>query len=303
MEEYRLTDIMNNAETAEHEAQSAGKVIGLYDDAVRKKLAHLKQLEDLMHPALEREEFQIWLQPKYEIDTQKIVGAETLVRWQSPELGFLMPGQFIELFEKNGFIVNFDYYMLEKTCQIQRHRLDTGRKVVPISVNQSGLHMREEGYLARMRAIVDKYQLPPGVIELELTETAFVDFETKEARDSTIGIVHALHEMGFTMSMDDFGTGYSSIAMLQTLPMDVMKIDRSLLLAAEKAPRAQEILQSVIELGQRLKMKVLCEGIETREQESLLLSLGCHIGQGFMFGRPTIADDFNDRLDKESAGA
>ncbi len=295
--EINLPELMNNAETAEREADESGNSVGIYDDRVREKLARVKRIEDLMHPALEREEFQIWLQPKYDIESQKIVGAETLVRWQSEELGFMMPGQFIELFEQNGFIVNFDYYMLEHTCQLQRQRLDQGLKVVPISVNQSGLHMREEGYLTKMQAIVDKYQLPPGVIELELTETAFVDFETKEAQGSAIDIVNALHDMGFTMSMDDFGTGYSSIAMLQTLPMDVMKIDRSLLLSAEKAPRAQEILQVVIELGQRLKMKVLCEGIETKEQEALLLSLGCHIGQGFLFGKPVVDTEFCVRLD------
>ena len=235
---------------------------------------------------LENEEFEVWLQPKYDIRTHKVIGAESLVRWQSPELGFLMPYRFIDLFEKNGFIIPFDYYMLEHVCKLQKKFLAEGRKIVPIAVNLSGLHMREPDFIEHMREMKELYALPDSAVELELTETAFIDYDTKEESTSATAIVGALREMGYAIAMDDFCTGYSSIAMLQRLPMDVMKIDRSMLLASEKSARGQKILQNVVNFGRSLDMLVLCEGIETEEQEKLLLENGCTYGQGFLFSRP-----------------
>ncbi|MBP3691567.1 MAG: EAL domain-containing protein, partial [Schwartzia sp.] len=131
-----------------------------------------------------------------------------------------------------------------------------------------------------------------GAVELELTETAFIDYDTKEESTSATAIVAALREMGYAIAMDDFCTGYSSIAMLQKLPMDIMKIDRSMLLASEKSARGQKILKNVVNFGTSLDMLVLCEGIETEEQEQLLLKNGCTYGQGFLFSRPMHNEKF-----------
>lgn len=272
------------------------KELTSYNPALHDAILYQNKMENLMEKALANHEFQIYLQPKYDIHKQTICGAESLVRWQSPELGFLTPGRFIDLFEHNGFIVQLDYYMLETICRYQRDRLDRGLATVPISVNQSGLHMMEETYLQHMSDIARCYHLPPGLIDLELTETAFIDFKTHEARQDAASIIHALRRLGFALSMDDFCTGYSSIAMLQNLPMDSMKIDRSMLLAAEKSPRSLTILRQVIGLGHSLGMKVLTEGIENRSQELLLLSAGCQFGQGFFFAKPMPITDFADFL-------
>ena len=284
--------LMNNADTAQQEAKERGDYIGIYDEKLQQKRFRQKEIERLMQKAIEHEEFQIWLQPKYDIRTRKIIGAEALARWQSPELGFVMPGLFISLFEKNGFIVEFDYYMLDHVCRLQRRRIDEGRPIVPFSVNQSGLHIREPGYLDRLRATIAPYDLPPGSIDLEITETAFVDFDTQEGRANSSAIIAGLKEMGFTVSMDDFCTGYSSIAMLQHLDMDVMKIDRAMLLASEASKRGQKIIKQVVALGQDLNMLVLCEGVETKEQEAFLLDNGCYYAQGFLFGKPMPAEDY-----------
>lgn len=299
-----ITRLMADADTAQMEAIEMGDEIGVYDEKLQQKRLKQKMVAQLMQKALANGEFQIWLQPKYDIRTQKIIGAEALARWQSPELGFVMPGLFISVFEKNGFILEFDYYVLESVCQLQRRRIEEGKPLVPFSVNQSGMHIREPGYLDRLREIIGRYNLPNGAIDLEITETAFVDFDTQDGKENSSTIIAAMKEMGCTVSMDDFCTGYSSIAMLQHLDMDVMKIDRAMLLASEASSRGQKIMRRVVSLGQDLNMLVLCEGVETKEQEQLLLENGCFYAQGFLFGRPMPAEEFfafADKLETESA--
>ena len=255
-----------------------------------------QEMESLMYKALASREFQIWLQPKYDLKTKRTIGAEALVRWNSPELGFLLPSAFMDLFEKNGFAVELDYHVLELVCELQTARLRQGLPVIPIAVNQTGLHISEQGYIGNMREIIDRWRLPAGLIELEITETAFIDFTTKEQRNDAAQIIDDLQEIGFSLSMDDFCTGYSSLSMLQNLPMNVMKIDRSILIAAESTARSFRILRHVIALGKALSMNVLAEGIETEEQEKHLIALGCDSGQGFLYARPMPAQEFYEEF-------
>lgn len=282
--------IVNRAMMAYNQLFITGNLLGFYDKELQEKESHRNDVERWMEKALREEEFQIYLQPKYDVAKQAVIGAEALVRWQSPELGFLMPGCFIPIFEKNGFILRFDYYMLEHVCALLRKRLDQHLPVAPIAVNQSGLHMMEEHYLENMQAIVDRYDLPRHLVELEVTETAFSQVP------GATEIVQQLKAMGFRLAMDDFCTGYSSISMLQHLPMDVMKIDRSLLLDAEKSPRALTIFKDVVQMGRDLNMLVLTEGVETKAQEQLLLTHGCEYAQGFLFGKPMTVKAFDEFL-------
>lgn len=284
--------LMDNAMMAHNETIGQNKTIGLYNASLHDELLQQQQMELYMEKALEAGEFQVFLQAKYDLTSKAVCGAEALVRWQSPEMGFMNPGSFISLFERNGFAIKLDYYMLEHVCQQLKQRIQKGLPVVPISVNQSGLHITERGYLANMQAIAERYNLPRKLVELELTETAYIDFTTKSENENALHITRRLKSMGYALSMDDFCTGYSSIAMLRHLPMDVMKIDRSMLTEAEKSERSHTILTQIIELGQRLGMKVLVEGIETPEQEALLQQAGCNIGQGFLFARPIPSDQF-----------
>ena len=281
--------------------QISSNDVKVFDAQMEELLTNEHDIENRMVDALKNDEFKAWYQPKYDIKTRKVIGAEALVRWISPVSGFMPPGKFIPLFEQNGFVIQVDYYVLEKTCQLQRERLDAGKEVVPISVNQSRLHMTEDGYLEKMRAIVEKYKLPPNLIELEITETMFGDFDKKAARQNAERIVNGLKEIGFTISVDDFGAGYSSFSLLSSLPMDVLKIDRSVLTGADTSPKMKKILGKVIELGDSLGMRVICEGIETPEEENLLLSLGCRYGQGFFNAKPMPVNDFVAFFEKRNA--
>lgn len=258
---------------------TAGRV-RFFDDVLQQQMETQQKIESHMEKALDAKEFAVWYQPKYDLLTRAIVGAEALVRWESPEMGFLSPGQFIGLFERNGFVLPLDYYVLDAACAMQRRRLDAGQKIVPVSVNQSRLHMREENYIDKLQAIVYRYALPAETIELELTETIFGNFDKKENRQHAREIIRSLHAMGFSISVDDFGSGYSSLMLLSFLPMDVMKIDRSLLMASEDSARMQTTLANVIRLGKSLHMKVICEGIETVEQEQILLKYGWPLRAG-----------------------
>ena len=287
-----LGQSIERASIACGELHGSNDEVRIFDDALQERLVLEQRIESHMEQALANGEFKAWYQPKYDIRTRKTVGAEALVRWISAEMGFMPPGQFIPLFERNGFVISVDYAILEQAFQFQKKRLEQGKEVVPISVNQSRLHMTEDGYLEKMKAIVEKYQLPKGLIELEVTETVFGDFDQAESQKNAASIVHALHEMGFTISVDDFGSGYSSFMLLNYLPMDVMKIDRSLLTSSEDSKRMRDILGNVIQLGKTLNMHVICEGIETPEQEQLLLELGCHYGQGYLNGKPMKEEDF-----------
>ena len=281
--------------------QISSNEVKVFDEHMAQALVTEQEIENRMVDALKNDEFKAWYQPKYDLKTRKVIGAEALVRWISPTMGFMSPGDFIPLFEQNGFVIQVDYYVLEKTCRLQRERLDAGKAVVPISVNQSRLHMTEDGYLEKMRAIIDKYKLPPNLIELEITETMFGDFDKKAARQNAERIVTALKEMGFIISVDDFGAGYSSFSLLSILPMDVIKIDRSVLTGADSSPKMKNILGKVIELGHSLGMRVICEGIETVEEENLLLSLGCRYGQGFLNAKPMPVNDFVTFFEKRNS--
>lgn len=294
--EIDTSKLLAAAELAMGEAERTGAKCCLYTQELIEKRQRQQLIEELLIPGMEREEFQVWLQPKYDIREQKTIGAEALVRWQSAELGFLMPGAFIGVFEMNHSILDLDYYMLEHVMQYQRGRMDAGLPTVPISVNQSGEHITEPFYLERMKSMKDKYALPDGLIELELTETAFVNYSTQSARQEAADIIAELRAMGYRISMDDFCTGYSSIAMLQTLPIDTIKIDRMVLLAAEKSDRGRVTLNSVVRFGHNLQAIVLCEGIETKEQEQLLIDANCPYGQGFLFGKPMPLDKFDEFL-------
>jgi len=281
--------------------QISNNEVKLFDDNLEKRLTTEHELENEMVNALNNDEFKPYYQPKYDIETRKIIGAEALVRWISPEKGFMPPGEFIPLFERNGFVIQVDYYILEKACQLQMRRLAAGQSIIPISVNQSRLHMTEEGYLDKMRAIVVKYKLPPNIIELEITETMFGDFDKKSARQNAEKVINGLKELGFIISVDDFGAGYSSFSLLSSLPMDVMKIDRSVLTGADTSQKMKKILGNVIELGHSLGMRVICEGIETVEEENLLLSLGCRYGQGFLNAKPMPVEEFIDFFERRNS--
>ncbi|MEG1778618.1 MAG: EAL domain-containing protein [Oscillospiraceae bacterium] len=297
-EDTSINVIFEKATMAHKAAKTrSGTSLVFFNDAIRDYEIRIKKIENTMFEALENGEFVVYVQPKFSLDTLKIGGAESLIRWNHPTYGILPPSEFISLFEKNGFVVNIDNFVLEETCKYQRMLIDNGITPVPISVNQSKLHIKNPNYINELKAIVQKYNIPSYLIELELTETIMHD-----NIEILIDIVRELSEYGFIISIDDFGSGYSSLNLLKDISANVLKIDRCFLMYSEGNTRGKIILANIIHLAKELNMQTVTEGVETKEQVALLKELGCDMVQGFMYARPFPIENFKDYLIGNNAG-
>lgn len=263
------------------------KYMEVFNDSMWNQMLYEKELESHMEDALLREEFKVYLQPKYKADGTQVGGAEALVRWVSPELGFISPGAFIPLFERNGFIMKLDNYMLDHVCAMQRKWIEAGKELVTISVNLSRIHLLDPELVPQIIAMIDGYKIPHDCIELELTESAF--FDDKQVLLDT---VIRLRQEGFIVSMDDFGSGYSSLNSLKDLPLDVVKLDGEFFRHSEDQSRSEMVIRDTISLAKHLNMKIVAEGIETEEQVRFLEGIGCDLIQGYYFARPMPVEDF-----------
>ena len=270
--------------------EEAENRIVFFDVEMNKRRLWERKVEDDMDAALARHEFQVYLQPKISTAQEVLSGAEALVRWIHPQEGFIPPNKFIPIFERNGFILKLDDYMLEEISKQQALWIRQGRKVVPISVNVSRAHFAKEDLAEHICSIVDKYHVPHNVIELELTESAF--FDDKEVLLQT---VKKLRDAGFVVSMDDFGAGYSSLNSLKELQLDVLKLDADFFRGAEAADRGMLIVSEVIDLAKKLNMKIVAEGIETKEQVEFLTEQECDLIQGYFFAKPMPISEFEEK--------
>ncbi|MGN0017608.1 MAG: EAL domain-containing protein [Candidatus Gastranaerophilaceae bacterium] len=260
-----------------------------YDESLSLAIMADKEIEDEMKTALENGQFVMYLQPKIDMKTIKPCGSEALIRWNHPKKGLIPPYKFIPLFERNGFIVDVDRYMWEQACKAIHSWLEAGLEPLPISVNISRIHFKYENLVETIENLVKTYDVPKKYLELELTESAFLDNEG--AVNSTIV---KLQELGYTIAMDDFGVGYSSLNMLRKLPVNVLKLDRGFINEATYTERGFIVLNHVAQMARDLKAKVVCEGIETMEQVSILQTAGCDIAQGFYYAKPMPLDEYND---------
>ena len=258
-----------------------------YDDALRKRLHDESYITDQMYEALEKHQFRLFLQPKVQISSGRIVGAEALVRWQHPTDGLILPGRFIPLFERNGFIMRLDAYIWEQTCKTLRIWLDKKYDPTPISVNMSRLHFNDDDLPAKLVSLMNKYNLPRHMLELELTESAFFANEPRLVR-----LMNELRAAGFVFSMDDFGTGYSSLSTLRDLPFSVVKLDRAFISDGTTNHRGQIVARNTIALAHDLDMTIVAEGVETKEHARFLLNSGCNCAQGFYYSRPVDTAEF-----------
>ena len=240
----------------------------------------------------------MYLQPKYDMRTHTIIGAEALSRWHHPKDGILPPSDFIPLFERNGFIIQMDEYIWETACKTIRRWLDEGKKPITISVNVSRVHLHDPELCSKLISLVRKYDLPPHSIELEITESAYVDNP-----DALYDIMDKLQEAGFLFSMDDFGSGYSSLNALKDIPVDVVKIDLNFLQKARRGLQVgRDILKGVIQMIQGIQLPVIAEGVENKEQADFLLNAGCVHAQGYYYAKPMSVSDFEQLLSgKETA--
>lgn len=282
-------DIMIDHANAARKSLSGDEkdMTAIYSDRIVTNMQKLNRIESDMQRALATEEFKVYLQPKWDIVNDQICGAEALVRWIKPDGSMVYPDEFIPVFENNGFVEKLDFYMLEMVCQQLRMLIDVGRAVYPVSVNQSRLLLHSPDYVTNVQKILKKYNIPENLIELEITETVFLD-----DRSNMIETMNNLKNYGVRLDMDDFGSGYSSLNMLKDVPFDVIKIDREFFSESVSNEASQWILQKIVEMINGLGMQVICEGVETAEQIEFLKNIGCNKVQGYYYSKPIPANEF-----------
>lgn len=275
-----------------HIKHQYGESYSMYDDSLRLKLLKENQMLDSMESSLKKKHFRVYYQPKHDIQTGQITGAEALVRWFHPEFGFMSPGEFIPLFEQNGFITKLDFYVWEEVCAQIRRWIDQGLQVKPVSVNVSRVDLRSEELVLKLQELVDRYQIAHELIHLEVTETAYAD-NPQQIIDS----VKELRSRGFLIEMDDFGSGYSSLNMLSELSVDVLKLDMRFI-QKKTLPNEMSILGFIIGMSRLLELDTVAEGVETEEQVEKLRKMGCQYVQGYYYAKPMPAGDFEFYMKK-----
>ena len=255
--------------------------IATFDDSMRTGILHQQRIISQMNSALQSGQFEVWFQPQYDHSDASLSGAEALVRWRHPEDGLIPPGDFIPLFERNGFIYELGKYVWESTCASLRKWIDAGIAPVPVSVNISRYDVFRSDLVDVIQGLVEKYSLPASMLRLEITESAF-----SESAEQIIEVVKRLISLGFAVEIDDFGSGYSSLNTLKDVPAQTLKMDMRFFENSRNSRRGGNIIESVVRMAKWLGMSVIAEGVEEKEQADYLKSVGCSYIQGYYYAKP-----------------
>lgn len=270
--------------------ESVGAGVMWYDDALLKRKDMERTLVESMREGLEQHQFIVYYQPKHDVHEGDVAGAEALVRWLHPEMGFVRPDVFIPLFERNGLISELDRYVCEEVCREIARLKELELPVVPISINVSPLDFDIHDLPKNVLAMADRYNVDHAFLHLELTETAYA-----EDPDIVAQALEELRSYGFKIELDDFGSGYSSLALLNVLPLDILKIDGDMVRHASKLQDFR-VIQAAIQIAQVLGLETIVEGVETDEAMDKLREMGCDLIQGFYYSWPLRAEDFEHYL-------
>ena len=262
--------------------------IVFYREQFKETLYNRKFIEENMQAAVAERQFLMYLQPKYSIARNEIIGAEALVRWKHPERGMIYPDQFIPVIEENGFIRKVDYYIWEEACRFLKKCKEAGIRSCPVSVNVSRVHLRDDECIQVLSELLGHYRIGKELLELEITESADNQQVSRKALQ--------LKEEGFTLLMDDFGSGYSSLNILLETPFDVIKLDRKFMENMMVSDKGRLILEQVVTMADKLDLGLLAEGVETKEQTELLRSIGCDQVQGYYYAKPMPEEEFYQLL-------
>ncbi len=268
--------------------------VGVYDDVLRDQLLREQAITESMENALEQGQFAVYLQPKYWLQDDSLAGAEALARWLHPELGFMNPGEFIPLFEKNGFITKLDRYVWEQTCKLLQSWQRKGFPSLPVSVNVSRADVYQEDLPEILAGLVNQYGIDPGQLHLELTESAYT-----ENPNQIISMVERLRQRGFVVEMDDFGSGYSSLNMLNQVKLDILKLDMKFIQTETAKPGEMSLMRFVVNLAKWMNLSTVAEGVETKAQLERLRDVGCDYAQGYYFFRPLPVAEFESLMQRE----
>ena len=284
--------LIQNADTAMYQAKENGhQSYQFFKPAMNVRAVERQSIEESLRRALERNEFTLHYQPKVNLKTGEITGAEALIRWTHPTRGPVPPGHFIPVAEDCGLILPIGNWVLREACKQARAWQDAGLPLGTMAVNISAMEFRDESFLEGVFAILKDTGLDPRALELELTESVLM-----KRAESTESILKTLRARGVRLAVDDFGTGYSSLSYLRKFPIDALKIDQSFVRQITSAPDETTIVAAVISMGRSLKLRVVAEGVETQEELKFLQAHECDEAQGYYFSRPVVAQQFANLL-------
>lgn len=284
--------LIKSADTAMYCAKESGRNnFRFFEADMNARAMQRHSVEVNLRLALERQEFVLHYQPKVDLRLGTVVGVEALIRWQHPELGLLLPGQFVAIAEDCGLILPIGRWVLREACRQARIWREEGLAPIAIAVNTSALEFRAKDFIDNIRTTLSDTGMVPRFLELELTESVLMRDAT-----STDTVLHALADMGIKLAVDDFGTGYSSLSYLRRFPVDTLKIDQSFVKHINSNTDDATIVSAVINMGKSLKKRVIAEGVETPDQYAFLIAQQCDEGQGYFFGRPMTAADLGSLL-------
>ena len=292
----------HDAETVVSNANLARKVAKeleedccvMFDHSMMEGIKREVEITSQVPKAIANREFKVYYQPKVATETLELIGAEALVRWQKPDGSFIYPDQFIPFVERSGQIVDVDNYVYREVFRFLSERIAAGKKVVPVSLNVSRVHLNKMDILEYVNDLFEEYKVPTDLVEFELTESIYLD-NTEKALE----LVNGLHNIGVKVSMDDFGSGYSSLNLLSRLPIDVIKLDKVFLKDDNLQESDKIIISCVVDMAKKLRIVSLCEGVETIEQSDYLKEIGCQIQQGYYFSKPVPQEQYEEILDAE----
>ncbi|MEY4415210.1 MAG: hypothetical protein RIQ53_2503 [Pseudomonadota bacterium] len=281
----RPTELLAHAEQALYAAKRAGRGrLQVYDPGLHAEAQARLQREHELRQAIQGGQLRLHLQPKVDSVSRRIIGVEALVRWQHPQRGLVMPGEFIGLAEETGLIAPLTDWVLEAACRTLHDWRRDGRPGLPISVNVAGPQLLDDALYRRMDELVRRHDVPPQLLVVEVTESMLM-----ADTDAAIASLDRLRQRGFRLSLDDFGTGWSSLAQVKRLPLDELKIDRAFIRDLACGPRDSALVAAIITLARLLDLQVVAEGVETPQQAAVLRQLGCSLHQGFLYARPAPA--------------
>ena len=287
--------LIKSADTAMYHAKEQGRNnYKFFEPAMNARAVQRQSIEAGLRGALERHEFVLHYQPKINLGSGKMVGVEALIRWAHPEIGLLLPAQFVPIAEDCGLIVPIGRWVLREACLQARAWQQAGRPPITVAVNTSALELRAKDFLENVRATLEETRLEPCYLELELTESVLM-----RNAESTGPLLQAIADLGVKLAIDDFGTGYSSLSYLSRFPIDTLKIDQSFVKQITSNPDDATIVSAVINMGKSLRQSVIAEGVETAEQHAFLLAQHCDEGQGYYFGHPVAAEAIGALLQKD----
>ena len=261
-----------------------------YEDVLQADIRQREEIEAAQEAAMEHGEFRVFIQPKMDVLKNELAGAEALVRWIKMDGSMVYPDEFMPVFEANGFVERLDFYMLDQVCKMQKRLEAEGYELVPISVNQSQMLLKNPNYVEKVMDVLRANDTPRELIELELTETAFFG-DTERMVD----IMNRLRDEKCRIDIDDFGSGYSSLNMIKDIPFDILKIDR-MFFSDSNSGTGKIILEKIVEMAQAMGVDCICEGVETPEQEELLRKIGCRYAQGYLYSKPIPMEEFIEKF-------